>query len=124
MLTIWNSAGPLTGFFKNCGNLKQFSQYCLYLRYGRPQMIASCCVLEGKCDKKGSDKNTTHLRYHLDFSSHVEWSKVVHKEQPTYNVRSSYEICFDSKVRFRMIAKNYVSIMFLYLQFIDYGSTK
>ena len=56
------------------------------------------------------------------FSSHVEWSKVVHKEHPIFNVRSSYEKeDFESQARFRMIANNYIRIMFLYLPFNECG---
>ena len=61
----------------------------------------------------------------LGFSSHVEWSKVVHKEKPTLNVRPSHEkYDIDSQVRLRMISHNYVSIMFLYLPRNEYGFTK
>ena len=52
------------------------------------------------------------------FSSHLEWSKVVHKEQPTFNAISSHKKeDFYAKVRLRIISHNYVGIMFLYLPF-------
>ena len=55
-------------------------------------------------------------------SSYDEWYRFVNKELPSLSIIPSHEKeDLHSKVIFRMIADNYVSIMFLYLKFNYYG---